>query len=264
MPRSKKFEPFVGRFFAEDKITWQSEIDTLKHIGPFLKTQLNTAGITTLESAILLLTEANDLQQVANIISDLMRSPSVNECKNMDTPNPYLPRAFNRMGFNALADLLHYAARHPEPFTEDVQEKLEQFSGEVDSIRAWLIGTFNENDGDNVHHTPATRAVRKCPCWRTAQTCGADADCQWIPRSAQNPLAGCVPQFMNIAGNMEEVHKRVAPLDIFPNTPAGRAAMQEGDWQIRGVVLPGPDGGFLVRVPIRQSLRAKRRKTGNV
>lgn len=271
MPRTKKFDPFVGAYFANGRLNWQSEVSQLRYIGVNLTNQLNAAGIGTLNDVILYLTEAETLPEVGQLLADLTRSPSVNECKGMDDnpPRPYLPRAFNRMGFNALSDLLHFAATgayNDDPFDENVRARLDEFVAELDDgdVRKWLVKIFNENDGGNVGPNADVRAARRCPCWRTNATCNADAGCQWIPRSAQNPTPGCVPQFMTMAGNIHEARHRVAPMDIFPNTPAGRAAMQAGDWLIRGVTLPGPNGGFLVRIPVRQSARAKRRRTGAV
>lgn len=263
----KRFDPFVGGYFANGRVTWDSEVGSLKYIGEHLRNQINAMGIHTLREAVVHLCEAADIGEVGRMIADLTRSPSVNECKGMDEnpPRPYLPRAFNRMGFNALADLLHYASTHQDPFEDETCERLDEFAAEVANgdIRQWLVREFNEHDGANIGVNADTRAARRCPCWKTAATCGADDGCQWIPRTAQNPTPGCVPQFMTIAGNAEESRQRVAHMDVFPNTPAGRAAMQAGDWQIRGVVLPGPNGGFIVRIPVRQSARVKRRKTGN-
>jgi hypothetical protein len=266
----KKFDPFVGAHFANGKINWQSRVSDLKYIGPHLTNQLNAAGIDTLESVVVYLVEAANLSEIGKLLAELTRSPSINECKGMDEnpPQPYLPRAFNRMGFNALADLLHFAATgayHNDPFDEDIRERLNEYVEELPdgNVRQWLVRTFNEKDGANIGAHADVRAARRCPCWKTDATCGADAGCQWIPRSAQNPTAGCVPQNMTLAGNMDEAGHRVAPMDIFPNTPAGRAAMQAGEWRVRGVTLPGPNGGFLVRIPIRQSTRTKRRRTGN-
>lgn len=271
----KKFKPFVPGAFASEEITWESPVKNLRYIGNHLSNQLNAAGIYTLNDVILYLSDTDDLGKAAKLIAELTRSPSINECKGMDKnpPQPYLPRAFNRMGFNALADLLHYACTHND-FADDIQENLDAFREQVvgdpaknlapGDVRGWLIREFNENDGANLGNNPETKAMRRCPCWKTAGTCNADAGCQWVPGSHQNPLPGCVPQFMIAAGgNMAAVRHRVTPLDVFPNTPAGRAAMQEGDWRFRGVAFPGPNGGFLVRIPVRQSQRPKRRRTGN-
>lgn len=265
MPRrTKKFVPFVDAQFATNKLNWDSNVRKLKYFGAELTNQLNVAGIDTLRDVIEYVDEkTNDatVNDLALVLMQLTRSPHINECKGTED-NPYLPRAFNRMGFNALADLVHFAAQTNNVFDDDVNEKLEGFvqDAENNDIRRELVQSYNENNGANIGPNANAQAMRRCPCRRTPDTCNADDDCQWIARGGQNNTPGCVANFIAEANNLDDVGNRLVAYDSFRNTQEDMEHLREKGWDLHGVVAPHPNNEYRIRIPLllRRSTRNRR------
>lgn len=264
MPRRRRLHfPFVAHDFDAGKLEWGMPVTDMKYVKYEMGAQLAEANVYVLDDVITHAAGHGTLRQVADAWARLLVSPSLHTCKpDRIEGEEYLPRPFNRMAFNALADLLDYAVHNRQRWPNPVRGRLHDFARERagdHSVRAYLVGEYNENDGYNVGRHPLTRAARSCACKLTRKRCEDCPDCAWQPATGNRP-AGCVPSAL-VAGDADaaaDMARRMGPKEWFAPDDAG---VDEVDAGPMGRFVQTP-GGFARKVYPRGPPRARRRGTG--
>jgi hypothetical protein len=206
MANYRPFKPIVSAQFARYNLTWQSPVESLKYIGPYLQQRLNQRNITTLYNLIQyilrdMFNNNNDdpIIKAFEAIAPLVINENAQQCQQS-----YLARPLNRMGFNIIADLLQHArstiAQWPEA---GLNIQLQSLPANIGGV---LICQINEGQqprplGPNgeVPETycnkqmfignvgPEVYSMRTCPCITDANSC--TGDCMWVPGMPGEPSA---------------------------------------------------------------------------
>ncbi len=243
----------VPELFANGTVNWNSPINKLTYIKNGLTAQLQDNGIFQLMDVVTrmdeVLGEAPAGADVAEVISETVAgwvvSPRSNTCVN---DGKYLPRHFNRMGFNVLIDLLGYAYNTlgNAPIT---QAQLLQRG----------ICQFNENHMDlnpdylepgqplcqkvplrgNVGTEAPIKAMRDCPCRPQDRCNGA---CAWVNNSCISRISS--PAMGNYVRDVRPFKgdwAPVAPQQRRANTRY--TANNPGHWLALGPGVDNDDNG---------------------
>ena len=255
MGRRKLHFPFVARAFELHGLDWDAPVSDLKYIKQEMTAQLAAEDIHTVQDVITHATQFNNLFDVAESWARILQSPSLHRCKECaGNADKYLPRPFNRMAFNALADVLDYAVQNRLLWENPVRARLHKYGRDnVGGVRNFLVNTYNENDRRNVGKHPLTKAARTCACKQSKRACDDCPNCVWMSASGNRP-PGCVPR------NMAETNgEHAAPHEWYAHNDA---SVDQADASALGPFVKGVgEAGFMRKVYERGNPHEQRRRT---
>lgn len=236
-----KFVRSVATRMNNGSLTWNSPVSDLKYVGPYItqqiQTRVNVGHVPTLDEL------ANHFaHKVGNHAGVAAVDPLVKEIAKMtknqraysaiqlNDGSQELARPINRMGFNALADLVGYAFRgnHDNDYGVNVPA----------NIVGRLVCTFNEHlDINNTNpNTPCrysntkgnvgkgARGMRKCPVRPTRAQCESDNLCEWsqnacIAKNARYNKGHWAPDEPPYGGDWARTNNQKRPGKRYVNAP---------------------------------------------
>lgn len=235
------YKPYIRtiqNLFETGQLTWDSPITKLPYIGNYLASRLQDEGIFYLQDVITEVSNVADSpEDIFNTVASWVTNSRAHTCAN----GRYLPRHFNRMGFNSLMDLLAYANSPDIPVAPVVL--LEQGICQFNENHAGLAADGLEpgrplcaktlNYG-NVGNEAPIQAMRLCPCKATEEDCEQNASCTWI---AAPGGGACLSRNATAARRNYARDARpyggdwqAAPKSLRPNTRRVAAPNREGYW----------------------------------
>lgn len=201
-----KYRPYVPQdlaaSFLEGRLTWESAINSrdFKYINGYMASRVGP-GIITLRGVVQKVVDAikasngDPVEIIKEEVASIAENGRAHTCSA-----GYLVRPINRMGFNAIINLLKYARASPPPgidtsiIPESIAEDLIcRWNEGLEPTQNWTNGQpfcHKINSRGSVGQERSVQAVRKCPCIQTKGQCTHAAGCEWSSKDG----GGCLPK----------------------------------------------------------------------
>ena len=219
--------------FAAGRLTPHSPVIQLKYIGPYLSGRLNAVGLNSLSDVVQYF-DGDTTEQVRSKLTRTLQNRRGNEPVPSAWTTPQaqqfaatkVPRAplgslyfhvadVNRMGFNAILDLLRFARAHPEAFP-DIEYQL--------------------TDRLPRTHDGRTLAAKHCGGQRTQASCNKFTICDWR-ENREAGVEACVPADAKEVGFPGvAAYKGQHNVGAERRKPAGPRRVYVSDWVKAGKV----------------------------